>query len=488
VADEASVRGCADGCHAILHLAAIVAESPPDTTFQRVNVEGTRHIVREAERAHAQRLVHVSSLGADRGESPYHQSKRDAEEVARTFNGSWLVVRPGNVYGPGDEQVSLFLRMVRTLPAVPVVGDETRFQPIWAEDLGRALTLAVERSDIRERTLELAGVEQITVRELIDRLCEVTGRNPMRVPLPGPVASLGLRIAEALGVDLPVDSGQLTMLEEGNIIADPRDNALTQLFGVSPTLLDDGLRRLADAQPEQLPSEGVGTLARKRFWANISGARTTPEELFALVRSRFSELTPWHLDVAAEPGTESRILHEGETLTMKLPVRGNIQVRVRELTPRRMTLVTLAGHPLAGAVRFLSEARGPFLRFEIQVYDRPSNPVDWLMMTPVGATMQNATWKETIEHVVEASGGTAPRGVQFEESKLDDEESRLINEWLDELVLAGERVEREARRQTGDERGSASDDVGGGGRRAASSDEPERPRSADEASPSDPPA
>ena len=48
--DLAAMRGAAEGCEAVLHVAGIVAESPPEVTFQGVNVEGTRWLVEEAER------------------------------------------------------------------------------------------------------------------------------------------------------------------------------------------------------------------------------------------------------------------------------------------------------------------------------------------------------------------------------------------------------------------------------------------------------
>ena len=116
--DAASVEGSADGCDVVLHCAGIVDENPPEVTFESVNVEGTWNVVREAERAGAHRLVYVSSLGADRGESAYHRSKLRAEGAVRAFTRGWTILRPGNVYGPGDEVVSLLLKMVRTLPVV----------------------------------------------------------------------------------------------------------------------------------------------------------------------------------------------------------------------------------------------------------------------------------------------------------------------------------------------------------------------------------
>lgn len=447
VANEVEVRGAADGCEAVVHLTAIVSESPPDVTFEKVNVLGTEHIVRESERAGVRRFIYVSSLGADQGESPYHVSKRRGEAVARTFAGDWLIVRPGNVYGMGDEQLSLILTMVRSLPAVPVIaGGDRPFQPIWAGDVGKALALAVERDDLPRRVLEIAGPDRTTYDDVVQRLARITGRSPLRVPLPVPLASMALRAADALGVDVPVDTGQLTMLSEGNVIESVDGNALTTVFGIAGTSLEDGLRRLADSQPESLPEEGVGALTRKRFWADIAGSRLGPDELFRHFVSHFAECTPWHVGVGAEPGTPM-VPELGTTLTLALPLRGNVQIRIVELEARRMTVVTVAGHPLAGAVRFLAETRGPLVRFEVQVYDRASNVIDWLVMNPIGARLQNATWRQTVERVVEESGGTPANGIEQGSVRLDDEQAREVNEWLDRLVVAQRQADHEVRRE-----------------------------------------
>ena len=56
ITDPASLAGAADGCEAVIHLAAIVAEDPPEQTFEEMNVEGTRHVVEEAERAGVEAL------------------------------------------------------------------------------------------------------------------------------------------------------------------------------------------------------------------------------------------------------------------------------------------------------------------------------------------------------------------------------------------------------------------------------------------------
>jgi NADH dehydrogenase len=443
IADAAQVKGAADDCDAVVHIVGIVAESPPALTFDRVNVQGTVNIVREAERARVGRFIYISSLGAHRGESDYHKSKIRAEDVVRTFDGNWTILRPGNVYGPGDEVVSLLLKMVRTLPAIPVIdsGDQP-FQPIWADDLGEAIATAVERKDLATRTLELAGTEITTMNELLDRFGSITGKQPPRIPVPGFLATLGAKAAGMFGVDLPVDAGQITMLLEGNVLSDPTRNALVETLSVTPTPLSEGLAMLADGLPELTPKDGVGEMKRKQFWADIVGSPFTPEGLFEMFRANFNELTPMHMPVGVEPGTTAAV-EQGATLTMSLPARGTVQVRVEEINERRMTLCTLEGHALAGAVRFLTEQRGDAVRFQIEVYDRPASMIDWVMMHPVGDSVQSRTWEETVERVVVASNGLAVNGVEKDEAVLDPEKAEEIEEWVDFLVADRKRAERE---------------------------------------------
>ena len=449
VGDAASVKGSAAGCQVIVHVAGVAREKPPHGTFERVNVKGTRHVVAEAMHSGRPRLIHVSSLGADRGRSAYHQSKLEGEKIVRGYSGDWRIVRPGNVYGPGDEVISSLLTMVRTLPAIPVIdGGDQPFQPIWTEDLADAIAALASRDDRDNRVLEVAGNEVITVNQLLDELALITGRSPTRVPVPGFVAAIGARVASWLGADLPVNEDTLTMLAEENVVRAPDGNALGDLLGRAPTPLADGLRKLADSLPVQIPTEGVGSIIQKRFWADVQGSRLSPEGLIERVRTRFGEMTPDMLKVAAEPGTKAEICLD-QTLTLALPLRGNIQVRCVEHDPGALTLVTVSGHPLAAAVRLVCAPLGAgepttgAVRVEIQVFEQAANRADWLAMLLGGEELQEATWKETVRRIVEESGGTARDGVRHESERLDAEGAERVATWLRAAVTARKREERE---------------------------------------------
>lgn len=463
VTDPASLHGAADGCDAVLHLVGTVEGNTE--ALERLNVDGTRHVVAEAARAGTPHLVYVSSLGADRGASPYHVTKRAGEVEARRFPGRWVIVRPGNVYGPGDGQISLLLKMVRALPAIPLIaGGTSEFQPIWAGDAGEALARACERDDLAGQVLEVAGTERTSMRDLLDRFARLTGREPLRVPVPGALATLGVKLAGAAGVDLGINESQLTMVAEGNVIDAPSTNALADVLGVVPTPLDEGLRQLLDLLPEQLPDDGLGAMHHKRYWADVTAPRVGAAALFRTLCGQFQAMTPGAMDVGAEPGAAQSVLECHQTVTMALPMRGNVQVRVAELRDTSLTLQTVEGHPLAGAVRFaFTEADAAAgaagddarpLRFEIEVFDRAADPFDWMAMTLVGSRLQQANWEEIVTTVVEESGGTAPDGVQHAAETLEGEAAARVERWLEGLAVDRQRASNAAALGVADDAGA----------------------------------
>lgn len=443
VTHSGELRGAADGCDAVVHITGIVAETPPEITFERVNVGGTRNLLKEASRAGQPKFVFISSLAAERGASAYHKSKRDAEALVREYGGPWVILRPGNVYGPGDEVISQLLSMQRTLPAIPMIGSGTHiFQPIWYIDLGKAIRRAID-VEVGCGVYELAGEEITSADDLLDRFERGTGRTPLRLPIPEFLASLTTRVAQAAGVPFPINVSQFQMIVEHNVIEPAENNALRRVFQVEATPLTSGLKMLADAQLEQEPAEGVGGIEHKRFCADITGSQFSAEELMEHFRQRFTELLP--LEFASEPGVPQEVV-QGATLTATLALRGNIQIRVEEVTPCSLTFATLRGHPLAGVVHF--ETSGPrpgVVKFAASIFARAATVFDWVALNIGGSVAQNWTWRTVVERVIEISGGSSD-GVQEQSEVVSDDEGARVEEWIRDLI-AGRK--RDARNQAG---------------------------------------
>jgi nucleoside-diphosphate-sugar epimerase len=448
--DDDALQVATHGCDAIIHLAGILTEEPPAATYEKVNVGGTAKLLKAAAEAGAPFFVFVSSLGADRGGTDYHQSKRAAEEHVRAYAGPWLILRPGNVYGPGDETVSLLLKMLRSLPAVPVVGEaDQKFQPLWCDDFGEALAQAVERRELAGRTLELSGPEVTTTADLLQRLAHLTDRPAETVSFPTTLAQAGTALLEkvggeralrALGFSNPLSPAKLGLLLEETLVA-PEANALTTVFHVAPTTLDEGLAILVDALPEQSLSSGVGALSRAVYWAEIVGGRFAAEPLIAAVAENIAELMP--IEFAAEPGAATTA-EPGATLTGDLPLRGHFQVRVVERTERSFTFVTVEGHPLAGVVTLAARPLADGVRFEIRVVSRSADVFDWIAMRTLGGILQSRNWRRVVRRVVELSGGTAPAGVERHAETVSESEAQALERWAEELVQARKREENAA--------------------------------------------
>jgi NADH dehydrogenase len=449
IADADALASAISSCDVVLHIAGIAEEEPPEITFERINVEGTRNLVAAARTARRPFFIFVSSLGADRGSSDYHRSKAQAEDIVRGYEGDWTILRPSAVYGPGDETVSMLLKMVRTLPAVPMVslGDQP-FQPLWYTDLGKVVSRLVGRRDTAGQVLELGGPEVTTTDELLKRLTAITGRQVPRLTMPVWLTEVGIQALEAFGatgkkllrqagLTPPLSPAKLDMLLEGNVIPEGRRNAL-HVFVASPTSLDDGLRMLADLLPEQLPGDGVGAIHAATYSAEIRNSPRRAHELLDLVCDRINEVMP--MEFAAEPGAPESAT-PNSTLTGAIGGRGNFQVRLDQRTENRATFVTLEGHPLAGVMQLHAEDLADAVRFSVHIASQPANVIDWLALRTIGGPMQRANWREVVRCVVELSGGSAPDGVKHEEHALSDREARDLRQFATGIVQQQRRAE-----------------------------------------------
>jgi NADH dehydrogenase len=454
IAEPEPLRDAVRGCEGVLHIAGIVEEQPPEVTFEKINVGGTRHVVAACAAAGESPplLVFVSSLGADRGESDYHRSKRAAEALVHDYRGPWVILRPGSVYGPGDETISMLLKMLRTLPAVPVVDEgEQPFQPLWFEDFGRAVAQVFARPELAGRTLDLAGPDVTTTDDVLARLAELTGRNPGRLDVPAWAARVGAGALESFGawgrtlmrragLGAPINSAKLEMLLEGSVIPERERNALGTTVCVELTPLQNGLEQLVDLLPEQLPGGGVGAVHHAVYAAEIRGSRFTAARLLDEICARITEVMP--IDFAAEPDAPTQA-EEGATLTAEIKGRGHVQVRIAERRETSVTLVTVEGHPLAGVVQVQTEDLPDGVRVAVHTFAQPANVVDWLAMKTVGEGLQRQNWREVVRRVITLSGGESPAGVQREAKALGDEEARDFEKWVERLAQRQRRAQRE---------------------------------------------
>ncbi len=247
VTDPASLRAAARGMRTIVHLVAIVEGAP--AAFERVMAAGTGNLVEAARETGVRRLVVMSALGTGPNATvPFFRAKWAAEQVVAGCGIDHVVLRPSFVFGADGGVLPRLLRIARLFPLTPVIGPGTqRVQPIWVDDVARAVRLAVD-GEGSNGPVELGGPNAVTWSELWRRLKGALGTRRPAVHIPfwlarGP-ATLFERVPPAL-----LTRDQLRMLEgPDNVVSDA--GASMRRLGLDDRMpLDEQLRRAVAAQP-----------------------------------------------------------------------------------------------------------------------------------------------------------------------------------------------------------------------------------------------
>jgi dihydroflavonol-4-reductase len=204
-----SLRKAMAGCEAVFHVAAdyrLWTREPHE--MYRSNVEGTRNVIRLAREAGVRRVVYTSSVAtmgfssnghlADEN-SPvglgdmighYKRSKFQAEQIALEAGrggADVVVVNPTTPVGEQDIKPTPTGRIIvdflkRKFPAYV----DTGLNLVDVGEVARGHVAALEKGRRGERYI--LGGENLTLKQILDKLAAITGLASPRVKLPYAVA------------------------------------------------------------------------------------------------------------------------------------------------------------------------------------------------------------------------------------------------------------------------------------------------------------
>lgn len=241
VTDYESIEPSFEDQEVVVNLVALSPLfTPPEGNqmHEQVHLHGTEHVVTAAETHGIRRLVQISALGADPdGSTAYIRSKGRAEQVVRESALGWTLIRPSVVFGEGGEFIGFTKRL--TTPYVTGLpgGGKTRFQPLWVGDIAPMLADAVVDDRHANQVYEIGGPDVLTLAEVASLVYQANGKSLVVLPVPLPLARLGLTLAGAIpGIPMGVD--QYRSLKFDNTVTQNDIHA----FGRDP----DDLRTLVD--------------------------------------------------------------------------------------------------------------------------------------------------------------------------------------------------------------------------------------------------
>ena len=183
IRDDKSVENALLGADVVVNCVGLLQEKAKNT-FNSVQNEGADRIARLAASEGVVRIVHVSAIGADiNADSDYAKSKGMGEANILKHMPNAVILRPSIVFGAEDQFFNRFASMARFGPVLPIVGAETKFQPVSVDDVAEAAVLAIT-GIAKPGIYELAGPDQDTFRGLMYRMLKVIQRRRLVLDVP----------------------------------------------------------------------------------------------------------------------------------------------------------------------------------------------------------------------------------------------------------------------------------------------------------------
>ena len=257
LSNEAAVQRATEGADMVVNLVGILSERHAGD-FQRVQAEGAGRIARAAASQGVRRMVQLSAIGADaHSASMYARSKAEGERAVLAAMPGATILRPSLVFGAEDKFFNRFGSMAMTLPVMPVISGNTRFQPVYVGDVADAVMAVLARDNAMGRTYELGGPRVWTFREILSWILRETRRNRPLIEVPMSVARLQARIGELIP-GKPLTRDQLVLLGRDNVVSEGMPGL--QDLGIVPTPIELvvpeylGRYRVGGGKREELPT------------------------------------------------------------------------------------------------------------------------------------------------------------------------------------------------------------------------------------------
>ncbi len=175
-------------CKALVNFANIVCGSPE--FFKKINVEGSKAIIKAAESANVDRIVYPSGLGISEynkkewATNEYFKSKKQAEQIFLASKVSAIIFRPDYILGPGDELIPWIVEQIWEGEVIIAGDGKSPMQPLYVGDATKIFLAAASGIGEDNSINKLAGKEQTNMNELVDLIFKIIKKEGLNLPEP----------------------------------------------------------------------------------------------------------------------------------------------------------------------------------------------------------------------------------------------------------------------------------------------------------------
>jgi len=185
ILDKESLRPAVKGVEAVIHLAGIT-HTNDKKLYYLINVSGTKNLLEVCREAGVKRFIFISSRAAGLAGGDYARSKFFAEEEVKKSGLNWVILRIAEVYGAGEnEAIAKLIKVIKSSYIIPVIGrGRYKVSPIFIDDAVTGILAVLKNPAVNEKTYNLAGPEEFTYNELVDKILNETGLKRIKFFIP----------------------------------------------------------------------------------------------------------------------------------------------------------------------------------------------------------------------------------------------------------------------------------------------------------------
>ena len=220
VHDAGQLSALVRGHDAVVNLVAILHGNAQ--SFDHVHVQLPRLLAQACADQGVRRLVHMSALGVDvNGPSMYLRSKAQGDAVlqdmALRHSLELTLLQPSVVFGADDRFINVFAQLQALAPVVPLACAQATFQPVWVQDVARALVRALISPASHGIRYELVGPEVFTLAQLVQHAGQWAGHPRPIWPLPPALAQAQAWLMEHLPGPTLMSRDNLASMQVSNV-------------------------------------------------------------------------------------------------------------------------------------------------------------------------------------------------------------------------------------------------------------------------------
>ena len=163
------------------------------------------------------KFIHLSALGIENAkDSKYAKSKLKGEIAVRQNFKNAIILKPSIVYSVDDNFTTMLMGLLNLSPIFPLYyGGKTKFMPLHCKDICNLILNLIENEN-NNITIECVGPEELTFKEIIEKLLKLIEKKRLFIPIPLFVANIMATFFQILPKPL-ITRDQIKLLFYDNI-------------------------------------------------------------------------------------------------------------------------------------------------------------------------------------------------------------------------------------------------------------------------------